>query len=212
MMSTVEYVQQFPLKTFQRSEVLLQKGDSLEYIMAIRDGFVKITSISDTGVERLLWIAGRYDIVPTEQLFSKNAKVRYFYTALTKGTYYAVDKKDFLKTATETPSLMIEIARGMSTHYDDFLEHIDAVDTATVKERLLRTLCYLSERLSGNSIVDLYAEGLHLTHQDFAAMIGSTRETTSLTLNELRQSGLIEYDRKRFVVYVERIMEVVEKI
>ncbi len=192
--------------------MLLQKGDSLSYIMAIREGFVKITSIGDNGVERLLWIAGRYDIVPTEQLFSSNAKVRYFYTALTNGSYYAVDKKDFIKTAMETPELMIEIARGMSSHYDDFLEHIDAVDTATVKERLLRTLCYLSERLSGNNVVDLYAEGLLLTHQDFAAMIGSTRETTSLTLNELRQAKLISYNRKEFIVYVDRIMEVVEKI
>lgn len=178
--------------------------------MAIREGFVKITSISNSGAERLLWIAGRYDIVPTEQLFSKNAKVRYFYTALTKGSYYAVNKKDFLATAKTNPDLMIEIARGMSTHYDDFLEHIDAVDTATVKERLLRTLCYLSERLSGNAVVDLYAEGLRLTHQDFAAMIGSTRETTSLTLNELRQDGLISYSRKKFVVYVDDISEALE--
>lgn len=209
-MDTVEYVRQFPLRTFKRSEALLQKGDSLDHIMAIRDGFVKITSISDTGVERLLWIAGRYDVAPTEQLFSNNASVRYFYTALTDGTYYAVDKKSFVDKAHETPALMTEIAKSMSTHYDDFLERIDAVDTATVKERLLRTICYLAERLSGGGAVDLYAAGLRLTHQDFAAMIGSTRETTSLTLNEIRHDGLIDYNRKQFIVHVDEIKELLE--
>lgn len=209
-MNTVEYVQQFPLRTFQRSEALLQKGDSLDHIMAIRDGFVKITSISDTGVERLLWIAGRYDVAPTEQLFSNSANVRYFYTALTDGSYYAVDKKDFVNKALETPQLMTEIAKSMSAHYDDFLERIDAVDTATVKERLLRTLSYLAERLSGGGEVDLYAAGLRLTHQDFAAMISSTRETTSLTLNEIRADGLIDYNRKQFIVHVDQIKDLLE--
>lgn len=209
-MNIVDYVQQFPLRTFESSELLLQKGDSLEYIMAIREGFVKITSISETGVERLLWIAGRYDVVPTEQLFSKNAKVRYFYTALTKGSFYAVDKADFIEKALTTPTLMTEIARGMSSHYDDFLQHIDAVDTATVKEKLLRTLKYLADRLSGGSTVDLYQQGLRLTHQDLASMIGSTRETTSLMLSDLRKENMIEYDRKKFIVRSDAILERLE--
>ena len=210
-MNSVEYVQQFPLKEYNAGEMLLQKGDSLDCLMAIREGFVKITSITDTGIERLLWIAGRYDVLPTEQLFSKNAKVKYFYTALTNGTYYAVDKKSFLDVAFENSELMNEVARGMSAHYDDLLDRIDSVDTATVKERLVRTLCYLAERLSGSGTVDLYEAGLRLTHQDLAAMIGSTRETTSLTLNELRQDKLIQYNRKQFVVNVDRLLETVEK-
>ena len=44
-MNTVEYIQKFPVKRFQRGEILLQKGDPLEYIMAIREGYVKATSI-----------------------------------------------------------------------------------------------------------------------------------------------------------------------
>ena len=208
----MDYVKRFPLKTFKRSELLIQKGDRPEYVLAIREGFVKVTSISDTGVERLLWIAGRYDTAPTEQLFSHAPNVRYFYTALTDGSYYEVNKKDFLEKAASTPSLMAEIAKSMSTHYDALLEHIDAVDTATVKERLLRTLSYLAERLSGNTTVDLYTEGLHLTHSDFAALIGSTRETTSLILNEIRQQKLIDYSRKKFIVHVETIQKYLEEM
>ncbi len=210
-MNTVEYVQQFPLRTFTRSEALMQKGDSLDHIMAIRDGFVKITSISDTGVERLLWIAGRYDVAPTEQLFSNNASVRYFYTALTDGSYYAVDKKAFIDKAHETPELMKEIAKSMSAHYDDFLERIDAVDSATVKERLLRTLYYLGQRLSADSTIDLFEFNLKITHNDLAAMIGSTRETTSLTLGELRKEGFIDYSRTRFIVKADKIFEELEQ-
>jgi CRP-like cAMP-binding protein len=38
------------------------------------------------------------------------------------------------------------------------------------------------------------------THQEMANMIGSTRETVTLTLGDLRKKGVIEIDRRRIVV------------
>lgn len=39
-----------------------------------------------------------------------------------------------------------------------------------------------------------------LTHQEMASMIGSTRETVTLTLGDLRRKGIIEFDRRRIVI------------
>jgi len=204
-MDIATYIQNFPAKEFQRGELLLQKGDSSSQLMAIRNGFVKVTSINANGVERLVWIAGRYDIAPTEQLFSKHGEVRFFYTALTDGSFYEINKADLLSAASKDPVIMAEIARNMSIHYDDFLQRIDAVDSATVKERLMRTLCYLAERLSADSTVDLFEYGLKISHQDLSSMIGSTRETTSVMLSELRSEDLIQYSRQKFTVHVDKL-------
>jgi CRP-like cAMP-binding protein len=38
------------------------------------------------------------------------------------------------------------------------------------------------------------------THQEMASMIGSTRETVTLTLGDLRRKGVIDIDRRRIVV------------
>jgi CRP-like cAMP-binding protein len=38
------------------------------------------------------------------------------------------------------------------------------------------------------------------THQEMASMIGSTRETVTLTLGDLRRKGILEVDRRRVVV------------
>jgi len=204
-MNIVDYIRNYPLKEFRRGELLLQKGDSTQQLMAIRDGFIKVTSINSSGVERLVWIAGRYDIAPTEQLFSKRGEVRFFYTALTDGSYYEMDKTELLAQAEKEPEIMSEIAKSMSIHYDDFLQRIDAVDTATVKERLVRTLLYLAERLSADKVVDLYEYGLKVNHADLASMIGSTRETTSVTLSELRKDELVQYSRQTFTVNVDTL-------
>lgn len=206
----MDYVKQFPLRKFQRGELILQRGEPIESLFALRTGFVKVTSINADGIERLVWIAGRYDVAPTEQLFTRHGNTRFFYTALTDGDYYEIDKPSFLTMTKNNPELMAEIARSMSLHYDDFLYRVDAMDASTIKERLLRTLLYLAERLSADDHVNLYEHGLRLTHNDLAAMIGSTRETTSLMLSELRSDGFIEYSRKHFIVHVNDVKNVLE--
>lgn len=209
-MNSVDYIKQFPLRHFRRGTVLLQRGDPRQFLMAIREGYVKVTSISDAGIERLLWVAGRYDLVPLEQLFARSTDTHYFYTALTDGSYYEVDYTNFLQTAQSDPTFMQEIARGMSEHYDDFLQRIDAIDGLTVRERLIRTLHYIAQRFSAGESVDLRAEGLGVTHQDIAAMIGSTRETTSLELAALRREGLVTYDRRCFIIHADKLQAALE--
>lgn len=209
-MDFVNYIKQSPLKKFRRGEVLLQKDDTTSSLMAVRTGFLKVTSINNDGIERLIWIAGRYDLAPTERLFSKTGGVRFLYTALTDGSYYEIDKNNFLEEAKQSPQLMAEIAKGMSDHYDDLLQHIDAIDAASVKERLLRTLLYLAERLSAEDEVDLFAHGLVLTHTDFSNLIGSTRETTSVMLNAIRDEGYISYSRQHCTVYAAKIRTLFE--
>lgn len=204
-MDIVEYVKEKPMREFSRGEILLPKDMPITSLLVIRTGYVKVTSISESGVERLVWIAGRYDITPTEQLFSRSGATQFFYTALTDGTYFELDKNDFLTKANAEPQIMTEIAKSMSSHYDDFMSRLDAVDAATIKERLLRTLYYLAQRVSADKEVDLLDYGLKLAHRDFAAMIGSTRETTSLTFGELRKENLIKYSRQQFIIYVDKI-------
>lgn len=211
-MDIVDYVKQKPLREFSRGEVLLSKDDAITSLFAIRTGYVKVTSISASGVERLIWIAGRYDITPTEQFFSKYGSTQFFYTALTDGSYYELDKTEFINNAKEDQALMTEIARSMSSHYDDFMTRLDAVDAATVTERLLRTLSYLGQRLSADSNVNLHDYNLKLTHRDLAAMISSTRETTSLILAEFRTQGLITYNRSSFIIHTDKILAKLETI
>lgn len=181
----------------------MSEGDVSDTILAISSGFVKVTAIDETGNERLLWIAGRFDIVPTERLFSQSRPLQFFYTALSNGAAYSINKQQFLSYARTDLAVMTEIATSMSAHYDDLLNRIHSVEQTTVREKLMATLCYLAQRFSAERTVDLYALGLRITHQDLADMISSTRETTSLELQKLRRNNCIDYDPSKFVVYLD---------
>jgi CRP/FNR family transcriptional regulator len=203
-MDIVEFVRNRPVKQFSKGEIILNEGDVTDTLFAIRSGYCKISSIDDAGDEHMLWIAGRYDIVPTERLFSARSPLQFFYTALSDVEVYQVNKADFIAKAKADVGLMTEIAASMSNHYDDLLSRINSTGRNSVRDRLIATLRYVAERFSAQSQVDLYSLGLHLTHKDIAEMIGSTRETTSLELKRLHTEGCITYDRKQFIIDLDR--------
>lgn len=203
-MDVTDYVKNFPIKPFAKGEVIMTEGDVSDTLQAIQTGYIKVTSVDDAGDERMLWIAGRYDIVPTERLFSPRQPLQFFYTALSDGAAYQINKADFLHAAKNNLGLMSEVATSMSSHYDDLLTRINSAEQASVRGKLIATLRYLAQRFSAESAVDLYQLGLRLTHKDLAEMISSTRETTSVELKKLRTLGCIDYNSSQFIVYVDR--------
>lgn len=207
-MEIVEYIKNFPLRTFSKGDILFSEGEQTNRLFAIVKGYVKVTSIQENGSEQLLWLEGRYDIAPTEHLFSFGKQLSFYYTALTDGAYYDIDKPEFISYAKKTPELMSEIAVNMSEHYDDLMNRIDSIGQSSVRSKLVATLRYIVERFSAGDTVDLYELGLKLTHGDFAAMVASTRETVSIELHSLMDDGYISYDRSKFVVYLDKIKKI----
>lgn len=199
-MNIIDYVRQFPSRPFHKGELFMSEGDVSDTVLAISQGYAKVTALDNEGNERLLWIAGRYDIIPTELFFSPLQPLRFFYTALSDGTAYTLPKQTLLAHVKTDLGMMTEIATSMSAHYDDLLGRLYSIEKATVREKLLSTLHYIAARFSADDTVDLYQLGLRLTHQDLADMIGSTRETTSLELQKLRRDGIISYDYQHFTV------------
>lgn len=201
----VEVVKQFPLRTFEKGEAILQAGFPADTLYAIRQGFAKVGSISTNGSEQLVWIASRYDIIPTESLFRRRGELHFSYSALTDLEAYHIPKSSFLTMCDDNPAVVREIAVSMSAHYDDLLFRLRSLEQPSVRHKLLHTLHYIARRFSSEASVDLSRLGLVLTHQDIANMIGATRETTTLELKRLKTEGLIDYNRTDFCIYVDQL-------
>jgi CRP-like cAMP-binding protein len=210
-MDSIEFIRQFPVKAFKKGQILRSEGEINDTLLALRSGYVKVTSVSDAGIQRLLWIAGRYDIAPTEQLFSSRSTLHFFYTALSDCEVYEIDKNKFLEYARATPALMMEIATSMSIHYDDLLRRIDSIEQVDIRHKLIFTLIYLAKRFSASDEIDLHEIDLKLTHTDIAEMIGSTRETTSVEMIKLRDQKAIKYDRTHFILNIPKLESLVSE-
>lgn len=205
-MEFIDYVKTMPVREFGKDELIFASGDASDTFYAVREGFIKATTTEDSGRQRLLWIAGRYDIIPLERFFTRKV-LQYDYVGYSNGSAYAISKESLHQLIKETPSAAIEIARGLSEHFDDVSERLSAIGKADVRSKLLHMLYNLSLKFSSADVVELHAVGLNLTHQDLADMIGASREVVSVELSKARTDGFIDYSRSTFTVNAAKIRD-----
>lgn len=210
MVEIINFIKSFPVRSFQKGETLFGPDDDTPTILIVRDGVVKVSSYNDADNERFLWVAGRYDIIPSENFFASTAKTRFYYTAFCDGTAYAVDKKAFLEVALKDADAMSQIARGLSEHYDDLLSRLNSVEQSNLRSKILMMLNVLCEKFSGADTVHFHELGLNLTHQDIADMVHATREAVSIELNKLKQDNVIDYTRSTFTVFSSEVAKQIE--
>ena len=208
-MHIIEFIKSFPLKRFDKDEIIIGADETTSSVYIIREGFVKVSSLDELGRQKLLWIAGRYDVVPGENLFNHSPTTKYFYTSFGQSSAYVVDKKIFLEKAHQDPTIMAQIAHGLSEHYDVLLDRVNSVEQSDVRSKILLTLQSLCAKFAVSETVHLHEIGLNLTQQDIADMVGATREATSVELKKLQKEELITYSRSSFVVYVDKINRLV---
>lgn len=203
-MDIVQYVKGLPIRTFHKGELLLSSGDDSDTFFAIREGFVKVASIDDDGRQKLLWLAGRYDVLPLERFFTHKV-LQYDYVGFSEGSAYVMKKSDLHEIFQKDHAVAMEIAHGLSEHYDDLIERLSAVGQIDVKNKLLHMMYTMATKFSSTEVVDFHEIGLTITHQDLADMVGATREVVSIELSKLRDEGFIDYGRSRLTVNAWRI-------
>ena len=203
-MDFLSYVKSLPVRSFEKDELLLASGDKSETFFAVREGFIKVTSTDESGRERLLWVAGRYDIAPLERFFTHKT-LQYDYVGYGSGSAYVINKDALHGMFKEHPSVALEVARGLSEHFDDISERLSAIGQADIRRKLLHMVYGLATKFSSSEVVEMHQIGLNVTHQDLADMIGASREVVSVELKKAREQGFVDYSRSTFTVHTSRI-------
>ncbi len=166
---------------FQRRERLPLRRD---HLWKIESGVVRTLTYLENGTVVTLGLWGVGDIV--SRLLSKADP--YYIECLTpvQATAIPVTESDDL------PPFFIEHIHQLQT----FLE---IVDSRPVDEALHKLLTLLANKF-GSDVSQGQRIEFHLTHQEIAETIGTTRVTVTRLLKEFEQQGIIERLKKQFIL------------
>ncbi|MBD0287738.1 MAG: Crp/Fnr family transcriptional regulator [Bacteroidota bacterium] len=115
-------------------------------------------------------------------------------TANTIVCYFNVN--NFKKLMEAMPSLALNYAKAVSSKLRRLEDrHADLV-FRDAKSRLI-TFIKNWARTDGNKVGDKIVLNNYLTHTDIANFISTSRQSVNVLLNELRDSGMLFYNRKR---------------
>jgi CRP-like cAMP-binding protein len=80
------------------------------------------------------------------------------------------------------------------------LLRVTALQQAKAHAKIAYTLFYLCQRYGKATSQNITKINIQLTHQQFASLVGLTRETTATEMKKLEKQGIVRYDNQVYKV------------
>ena len=182
------------MKNYKKKEYLFFSSDNINDVYIIKKGNVEIGHLDMSGREFSI------DILTKGEIFGAVLGKGFaggYARAIDRALVCIMDRKEFEEMLEKSPKLSLRVLKllGFKINIlENKLQHLVFKDVKTRICELLKTLYVKSGDKETGEIK------ISLTHQDIANLVGSTRETTSVYLAELRREGVIEYERKKIKI------------
>ena len=191
-------VQCIEMREVRRRQVIYLPGDPGQAVFFVNGGRVKISKVTRDGKELTLAyrapgeVFGELVLIdggPREEMAEamENALV----TELERGEFERLVQKEGM-----IGYRLTKIVAQRRREVENKIEQLLFKDVnAKLAELLLRLAAEYGIEDSRGTLVSL-----KITHQEMANLIGSTRETVSLTLSQFKRKGLIQTDGRKVIL------------
>ena len=195
-------------RKYPRGGTIFARGDSGDALFVVKEGIVKLVSLSGRGTETILHILPPGAIFG-EILFSEDRRA--FSAHAEKGCVVAALPKEVLAgLLSAIPAFSMNFIRLLSRRLAKVEKEYAGFGHTWSYHRLANTLLRLSEehgiRTSGGTTLSI-----RLTHEELANLIGTTRETVTTQMGRFRRLGLVRREGKLLRLDVPRLLRFVRE-
>lgn len=185
-------------RDYAKGDFIFRAGSPAEHVYLLIDGRVKIFELSSVGREVILWFCFNGEIFGLAET-PRGTPREVYAVACTTTSVYSVTKTEFCTFLCTNPNaalLVIDLLSSRMRGLGNMLLNVSSEDAAT---RLIKLLIRLSSAYGIKSGDDVKLD-IPLTHQELADMIGTTRQTVTTILGDLRREGRVVMKNHRIIM------------
>jgi CRP/FNR family transcriptional regulator len=189
----------FTFKRYPHRSIIYQVGDERSQIFGLINGYVKVMRSDRRGNQALIDIFAPGVIFGEDALYLTGPRDRSMQAHDDVTVVYA-SKEDFQQMITEFPKLYDYVFRTIGERLKRSEDRVLNLSLEAVPGRLTKVLSEMAFRYgtvqeNGSVIINL-----KLPHREIADLVGSTRESVTAHLNDLRRRELIDINERHIVV------------
>ena len=193
-----EMVSMMRERSVKKKGFVYSEGDRADTLYILKEGRIKITHLAEDGRELTIDIIEPGDIFGELTLAGEEERETSA-EALEDSFICAISRKNFEDFIGKRPHLAFTVTKWMGQHLrriENRFENLIFQDVRTRLASLLRDLA----RQYGEEVEGGLKIAIRLSHQELANLIGTTRETVTLELNNMKRRGAILVEEKHFVL------------
>jgi CRP/FNR family transcriptional regulator, cyclic AMP receptor protein len=185
--------------TLKKGTQVICEDEVATGVFFIHAGAVKLTKQDESGNEIIVCMKQKGDVFAEACLFSKTSEL-YPATATTvqDGQLYFLDKGELEKGLHDYPELAVQMIQYMSDSLREMTSTLRDVALLDVYAKTVKTLERLGNKF--NTSTSRWDIEIPLTIQEFATVVGTTRESVSRVFSKLKKEGIIEMKSRKIVI------------
>ncbi|MEO6725886.1 MAG: Crp/Fnr family transcriptional regulator [Blastocatellia bacterium] len=189
----------FSFKRFPHRSFIYKVGDERDTIYGLIQGYVKVTRQDRRGQQALIDIFAPGGIFGEDALYLTGPRDRTI-QAHEDVVVVQASKSDFQDLINQYPQLYDYVFRTIGERLKRSEDRVVNLSLEAVPGRLTRVLSemafrYGTVRENGSVVINL-----KLPHREIAELVGSTRESVTAHLNDLRRRELIEISERHIII------------
>lgn len=192
------------LQQFRRGETVFRAGDPGRNVYFLRHGRIKIYQLSPVGRELILWFCFSGEIFGLAEVARGGGRV--VNAEACEGcevlTVPQEQFKAFLRQRPDAALLCMQVLASRLRILGEVLANLVSDDVHTrLAKLILRLSARYGTRVGGDILLNI-----PLTHQEIADMVGTTRQTVTAALSQLKRQGVLSIDSHRIQIESEELL------
>jgi CRP-like cAMP-binding protein len=167
-------------------------------IYFLKQGRVKLSRMSNDGKEMILGLVNKGEVFG-EMAFLDEGERKDFATAMDEVLVCAINKDDFKQFVERNPELNLRLTKLIGLKMRKYSERIEELVFKDAEQRVISFLLRLADE-NGKQIGEEIFVKPFLKHQDIAELTACSRQTVNSVLTDLREKGIINFDRKKLII------------
>lgn len=192
-------------RTIPKKEIIYSPEDKNEAMFILKKGRVRIFKLSSEGKMITLAILKDRDIFGAMSLIKGGVSKAYAET-LDDSYICAIRQEDFKNLIKEIPDIALGLVEKINQRLKEAEERIEDLVFRDVPGRIASVLLKLAEQFGKDSPAGLKIS-FKITHQELADMVGTSRETATVILNELKEDEILKIEDKHIIVIDEKALK-----
>jgi CRP/FNR family transcriptional regulator, cyclic AMP receptor protein len=189
-----ELAEKMTQKEAKRGQVIYAKGGEKKVFILI-SGKVKVSEVNARGDEMIKDLILPGDLFGDILLSYEGHNYEFAEVVSERAIYFSIGQEQLASLMRNNYSLTMNYMAKVSEKFKSLESRYLNMATQDVKSRLI--YCFREwAKKEGRRLGDKIVVKNSLTHSDLANLIATSRQTVTVILNELKESGAINYNRR----------------
>jgi CRP/FNR family transcriptional regulator, cyclic AMP receptor protein len=186
------------MKEIRRRQVIYLPGDPGSAVYVVNGGRVKVSKVTRDGKELTLAYRGPGEVFGEACLIDGSPREE-MAEAMENALVTEIERNEFERLLATQAPLGYRMTKILAQRRREMESKIENLVFKDVNSKLAELLLRLATEYGVDDARGTLV-ALKITHQEMANLIGSTRETVSLTLAQFKRKGLIQTEGRKVII------------